>query len=623
MMLKNSFLTDMKENLKRRNWVFWIHFLTFFCYFPGFLLLTLNSVKKRMEYYDPVYILKNIQEGVMNLFQPNPVMVFLVILLGCLAGLQAFSYLHDKKQVNFYHSQPVRRNRRYLVLWFNGILIFAVTYLINMFLGMAVAGMYGAMNGTVIALAWKGMLAHFLLFLSGYHLSIIAVMLTGNMLVSMLAVGVLHGYELAVRGMYLFMASAFYETFNYRGNIINTWFSPFMTFMKYFDEMVDDTFLYGPSMSYGEMILKITVMVIVFGVIGWLLYGIRPSESHGKSISFPKIKEPLRVLLLLIIGTFCGMMIYAMSGSSVAFGVAGVIFFTILGHAVIQLIYEVDFRAVMKKLPSMGISVAVAVFCFLIFALDMFGYDNRMPKQSQVESIGLNIRLNLGSSLRVMPDGKEYGINTYSLYTMKLTDLDTVYELLEYRKTPSEFEKDDVMRSVEVAFRMKNGKTEYRHYHIDMEKSMEVLNQISQMEEYQIAMNQVLEDNFIKDYKIHEISYHNGEKEETLPQEQIPTFWEAYRKDIKENKFSDTYQQIPIGQLTFHGTGIQSKTYDNQWNVTIYPSYKNTIAILENENISPKWEMTEEERASKYDQDVANIAAFLMGMASKGSENNG
>ena len=111
MMLKNSFLTDMKENLKRRNWVFWIHFLTFFCYFPGFLLLTLNSVKKRMEYYDPVYILKNIQEGVINLFQPNPVMMFLVILLGCLAGLQAFSYLHDKKQVNFYHSQPVKRNR--------------------------------------------------------------------------------------------------------------------------------------------------------------------------------------------------------------------------------------------------------------------------------------------------------------------------------------------------------------------------------------------------------------------------------------------------------------------------------------------------------------------------------
>ena len=62
-----------------------------------------------------------------------------------------------------------------------------------MFLGMAVAGMYGAMNGTVIALAWKGMLEHFLLFLSGYHLAIIAVMLTGNMLVSILAVGVLHG----------------------------------------------------------------------------------------------------------------------------------------------------------------------------------------------------------------------------------------------------------------------------------------------------------------------------------------------------------------------------------------------------------------------------------------------
>ena len=33
--------------------------------------------------------------------------------------------------------------------------------------------------------------------------------------------------------------------------------------------------------------------------------------------------------------------------------------------------------------------------------------------------------------------------------------------------------------------------------------------------------------------------------------------------------------------------------------------------------------ISEKEQADKYDQDVANIAAFLIGMASKGSENDG
>ena len=45
MTLKNSFLTDACENIKRRNWVFWLSFLTFFCYFPGYLVLGLNNLR--------------------------------------------------------------------------------------------------------------------------------------------------------------------------------------------------------------------------------------------------------------------------------------------------------------------------------------------------------------------------------------------------------------------------------------------------------------------------------------------------------------------------------------------------------------------------------------------------
>ena len=31
---RKRFLADVYENMKRRNWVFWLSFLTFLCYFP-------------------------------------------------------------------------------------------------------------------------------------------------------------------------------------------------------------------------------------------------------------------------------------------------------------------------------------------------------------------------------------------------------------------------------------------------------------------------------------------------------------------------------------------------------------------------------------------------------------
>ena len=49
MTLKNSFLADAFENMKRRNWVFWLSFLSFLFYFPGYLVLNLNNIRSRYE----------------------------------------------------------------------------------------------------------------------------------------------------------------------------------------------------------------------------------------------------------------------------------------------------------------------------------------------------------------------------------------------------------------------------------------------------------------------------------------------------------------------------------------------------------------------------------------------
>ena len=600
MTLKNSFLTDARENLKRRNWVFWLCFLTFFCYFPGYLVLTLNSIRSSFVGRSTSDILR-MQEGMLDIVETNfclnGFMPVLIIGIATLIGMQGFVYLHNKRQVDFYHSQPVSRKRRFLVFWFNGIVVFLAAYLINMILGMIVAAAFGCMSGAIVLGAMKAFFLYLLLFLGIYHISVIAVLLTGNTLVSLLAMIVMLGYELAIRAMAVLLADSFFLTYGNGGEekILDTLLSPIVTIYKYIalgDNKQSYYWQYtDKNYTYGNTSLVLVAMAVVFGVLGFVLYQKRASESHGNSISFPKMKEMLRFALLLVFGTFGTYFIYHVAGENVAIGIAGSVFFVLLGHAVIQLIYEVDFRAIRKKWLTAVISLVTVILIFLGYRYDWTGYDSRVPKQAKVESVYLSLTAEgFLDSNYVMPDGTEiYGYN-YKREKMKITDLDTIYELLEQRENISRYtyEYHGTYDTIEFVFRMKNGDAQHRRIYFHYDENLELLNKIYHMEEYQLANNQVLEDNFVEDLKIVSAKYNDGLREKEMENVDLNTLVEAYKKDLANVKYSEVYRTIPIGKVTLLGIGLQNEEYRNAWNILIYESYQNTIALLEEAGISCK-----------------------------------
>ena len=593
----DTFFTDVFENMKQRNWVFWLSFLTFLCYFPGFLVLSLNNIRSRYAGVVDVAVLTRMQEQmdetIETLFVLNGFMPIIVIGLAMLIGMQGFVYLHNKRQVDFYHSQPVSRKRRFTVLWFNGIVIFIVTYLINMFLGMAVAAVYGSMSGVIFAGAMKAFFIYLLLFLGIYNISIIAVLLTGNTLVSLLAMVVLLGYELAARSMSVFMASSFFVTYGsgQENKIFDTLLSPIVNIYKYiilgdreyrYWQYADETY------TYGNTALGLFVLAVIFGIVSFFLYQKRASESHGNSISFPKIKEFFRFVLLLLFGSFGSYVVYYVAGESVALGIVGALFSIALGHAVIQLIYEVDFRAIRKRWLTAVISLVSVILVFLGFKYDWTGYDSRIPKQYQVESVYISlIAEGFGNSNYVMPDGTEV-YHQYKARKMEITDLDTIYKLLENREqikmTTETF--DGTYETIEVNFRLKNGKTDYRRLYFKYEENLGLLDEIYHMEEYQLANNQVMEDNFVDNFRIVSAQYHNGlGRNPDILVADMGALVDAYKKDVENSSYTEVYYNMPIGQITLLGVGIQNEEYRNAWNILIYDSYKNTISILEEAGI--------------------------------------
>lgn len=598
---KNAFLADAYENMKRRNWVFWLSFLTFFCYFPGALVLGLNNIRSSYESVTEAAGLIRMQERmtetVENFFLLNGFMPVIVIGLAILIGMQSFVYLHNKRQVDFYHSQPVSRKRRFLILWVNGIVIFVVVYLVNMILGMFVAAAFGYLSSTIFIGAFEAFLLYLLLFLGIYHISIVAVLLTGNTLVSLLAMIVLLGYELAMRAMAVVMASSFFLTYGSgeENRIFDTLFSPIVTIYKYIVLGGKNYNYYmqyaNESYTYGKTAFGLSVLAVVFGIAGFFLYQKRASESHGNSISFPKMKEVLRFALLFLIGGCGTYLIYYVAGANIAIGLVGAVFFVALGHAVIQLIYEVDFRAIRKKWLTAVISLAAVVLVFLGFKYDLTGYDSRIPKQSQVDSVYVSlVAEGFANNHFVMQDGTEIYGQYYAKKHMALTDLDVIYELLENREriNKNTVEFNGTYDTIEFAFRLKNGEIQFRRLYFKYEENMGLLNTIYHMDEYQLANNQVLEENFVEDYRIISAKYHNGLKEKELTSIDIKALVEAYKKDVANGDYAEVYYNIPLGKVTLYGVGFQSEEYRNAWNLLIYDSYVNTIALLEEAGISCK-----------------------------------
>lgn len=77
----------------------------------------------------------------------------IVLALAAIIGMQGFSYLFDRRKVDLYHSVPVSKNRRFFVVYVNGLTIYLTANLSGLILGMIIAASQNAVNGEVIAAA--------------------------------------------------------------------------------------------------------------------------------------------------------------------------------------------------------------------------------------------------------------------------------------------------------------------------------------------------------------------------------------------------------------------------------------------------------------------------------------
>ena len=218
MMSRSSFLGSLKENSKRRLWVWVLALLAFVLALPLGLAMQLSLAQQQLKWLTESYGVaaaneithRNILETVEGMLGASAMLAVFTAVFAVLNGVQGFSWLYSRKKIDFYMGMPVKRSKRFLVIWLNGILIYFIPYILGIGISMLIAAGNQGLDGGVVKVIVEAMFVHLLLYLCVYHMAMLAVMLTGNMVLTGMGFLVFCLYEWLVRRVdYVYKARFF------------------------------------------------------------------------------------------------------------------------------------------------------------------------------------------------------------------------------------------------------------------------------------------------------------------------------------------------------------------------------------------------------------------------------
>ena len=612
---KSLFFKLMKEDFKTRVWTLAISILIFF-----FSLIVATAMMISFNLYNSSTY--NYSDDLAMNFMSyiginNPFFGIIFIVLSLVMAMSGFSYLYSKKKVDLYHSLPVKREVLYFIKLINGILIVVIPFIICEIVASLLAIANTGKISILIAAIWA--IAEWtLLFILSYFLTVFSIMLTGNMLIGILACGFFSFYFPLISLVLKGYQSTFFDTYYTSGFIIENVLPNMSSFMLMFNIF---------ELKWLTRIIIVILASIVFLFINLFLYKKRASEAAGKSVSFNVIKLPIKSMMVIFMSILMYLLGYEVMNDSIGWGLFGLIVSGVITHCVMEIIYNQDFKKIFAKKIELLVLIIISIFIAAAFQFDIFGYDSYIPSASQIKSTAVISDLLESNSEQYynkveISDGyydesfvdvdyaSDSKIEADQIKKMDIQNKDAVLELarqgIEAAKYDLEPQGD--FDRVLISYKLKNGRTVGRVYYVDLDQSTSGLSSVYADESYKKSSYPILSENpenivsvdfnGIMDNDTH-IVFHDDELKKK--------FVETYKKELMNLDYETKLKSYPFASIRFNNdfmegalrkyagfnytsdstTAVNSKwenVYANSLESVgfypIYPEFKETLALL-------------------------------------------
>ena len=621
---KSSFFNLMKENFKRRTALPAIATLIFFFAMPIASLLVSDNYLRQLEIGASAADIANakalIYRGFIDTHNAAGGLLILIILLAFISGISAFSYLHNGRKTDFYHSLPISRNRLYAVAVVNSILMIGIPYLI---MAVASALIIGNRSGHTGCLSYALMnylygMCFFILF---FATTVLAMMLTGTRLTGVMGTAVLMSYGPAVYMVIEMLKTLYYRSYyqdSERVEEISSRLSP----------------VTWASMSECSMPVRALVSLMAAAILisaSLMLYRARRSEAAGRSMAFKKTEVPIKLLITVPAALAVGMLMGSIAGNSDAWTVFAIVAAAVIVHCIIEIIYNADFKKLFVHKPHMAICLVISLAVFAFFRFDVSGFDDYVPEDGKIESSAMfssSIENIYGNEDNIIYDDEENTVRLKHdrnekdvLDDMRLPDTKDVKAVasagIAYARelradgvkvsdgiysTVVQPRRYDGINTVLIAWHLNNGKTVYRKYSYNLRNTGDELERLCNSREFKTAVYPILTKseeyvkeisgvNYKDEFGCHRIelgAYSEGERSEI-----IEKLFETYTGELSGLSIEVRKQESPIAALQFKHKDFQAVAdevrknggYPGMLNESgyypLYPSFTETISLLE------------------------------------------
>lgn len=579
---KISFFKLMKEDIRNRSWLLALTALALFIVQPVALMISMGN---RMSDLKNHYIT---MEQVMEYYRGqvgfgNLVTVIVLMFIALVCAFTGYQYLHSRVKLDFYHSLSIKRPRLFWVSYCSGVLIYLAPAFVCMILSLAVGAVNGLISGDVLFLAAKAFVIHLLYYLLIYATAILAMMMTGKLVVALLAFGVFVSYGLVISLIGTALISRFFQTAldsDWTGQL-TSYLSP-VSFCYEVESKLSSADASVGSKWLGVGLLLLLILILTMACVG--VYNLRKTEAAEHSMAFPKTEGVVKVLVVVPLSIGAGFYVSMMvSGYPLSWLLAGTVFGAVILSALIEFIYHMDIREVFHHKGQMLISLILAVGIILVFRYDIFGYDRYLPDQDDISAMSVYYDPINGSyayRVEVTSNGSAtyYG-ERYALDESSVKDFEPIYALAEEGVSLAG-RRDLEGQRVAVKYELKGGRSVYRTYILPQESVDREMEKLYDRKDFKESVYPIYKE---RGYRVGNVmlSSWNGGSSLALTQEQRDRLMDVYKEELLLVTYQDFKQDKQIATMDIEF--VEEDTGESYGMTESYPVMERcekTLALL-------------------------------------------
>ena len=574
----------------------------------GFLLaFPVTGMVKLSSWSDLQYSASQSQILYNNLWKDGFVLSGLIIaaIAAFTNSVNGFIYLYSGKKTDYYHGLPMKRSEMFLERVFSGLVYYLIPYIITEFLMICIGAARGFFSLNIMGMAVRMLFLHLIVYLVIYFSIVLIISVTGNMLMGILCLGGMYLYGIVLNLILVAYGQSFWQTF-----------FPEYQYGSFFHTLLHvaspGTLILSMVSAYaegkaGKLLIAVIILGAVLGILAWTAYKKRPSESAGKSMVYTWVSIVVRFMVVIPGGLAVGWIFYSLTTGKVRilWWIFGMILGTVVIHGLLETIYQMSFQGFFTKKLQLVITGVLVAVCALIFQKDLLHFDSYIPKQEDIASVNLNMMSfdqDYYENVQTTKDGK-YEItdaNNWAEPAMAFTGKngigDQTYKALQNvvaGNPKSEVVDGNYSYYTSIKYTLKSGRVVYRKYWIETETLNSLVKGLYEEENLKEKKFSFLDldQKYLNNIGLNDASG-NGYIIFQNDDDKMKQLLEAMKKDVDAATAED-FMQTPEVKMDFAyqlpgkqdvnnmipGNKTEYGQYVN-WIVGIYPSFKNTLAIL-------------------------------------------